>query len=378
MSIPTSFASADRRPSEDIQRQSSSLASQSIVVRLLDGYPEPAVVLNHERQIVLANDKLAALLGKPRDVLLGMRPGEALGCIHGHEEGGCGTSEFCRECGAVQSILGSQESGEVDVKECRITMAAPVGEMALDLRVWSTPLAVSGETYTIFAVRDTTDEKRRFVLERMFFHDVLNAVGGLRSILDFWSDASGADAQEMEETARQLAEQVMEEIEAHRGLVTAERGDLAPAFGTVDAHALLAKLAQVYGRHPIATHKTIAVARIRGSRTFTSDEVLIRRVLGNLLKNALEASTAGETVTMAFDNDPAPVFSVHNPAVMPEFARHQMFQRSFSTKRGTGHGIGAWSAKLLTERYLGGTISFQSEPGKGTTFTVALPAQTVS
>ncbi len=375
MGLPTSFASAERRSPQEIRRQTAVLTANPIVGRLLDGYPEPAVVLNFERQIVLANDKLVALLGRPREGFIGMRPGEALGCIHGKEEaGGCGTSEFCRECGAVLSILGSQQSGAVDVRECRITRAAPTGDAALDLRVWSTPLAVGGESFTIFAVRDTTDEKRRLVLERMFFHDVLNAVGGLRSILDFWSEFSGADAREMEETARQLAEQVMEEIQAHRDLATAESGDLALSLATVDAHALLANLAQIYGRHPVATRKTIAVARIRGTRTFTSDDVLLRRILGNLLKNALEASAPGETVSLVFESDPAPAFSVHNPAVMTDSVRRQIFQRSFSTKGASGRGIGAWSAKLLAEGYLGGTLSFRSAPGEGTTFTLALPA----
>ena len=376
MSIPTSFASADRRSAEEVRRQTRGLSAQPVILRLLDGYPEPAVILNRERQIVLVNDKLAALLGKPPEDLLGQRPGEALGCVHGTgEPGGCGTSGFCQDCGAALSILASQESGAVDVQECRITRAlADGGDAALDLRVWSTPFAVDGELFTIFAVRDTTDEKRRLVLERMFFHDVLNAAGGLRSILDFWSDFTGDDAREMEETARQLAGQVTEEIEAHRDLAGAERGDLVPVPGTIDALEFLGKLSQVYGRHPAATRKTIAVDRVRGERTFTSDEVLLRRVLGNLLKNALEASAPGETVTLSYDHDPAPAFAVKNPAVVTESVRRQIFQRSFSTRGGTGRGVGTWSAKLLTERYLRGRISFRSEPGEGTIVTVTLPA----
>jgi signal transduction histidine kinase len=375
MSIPTSFASADRRPAEEIRRQTASLSSQQVILRLLDGYPEPAVVLNHERQIVLTNDKLASLLGKPREAILGLRPGEALGCIHVvAEPGGCGTSEFCRECGAALSIVASQETGAVDIQECRITRSVADRESALDLRVWSTPFNVDGEQYTIFAVRDTTDEKRRLVLERMFFHDVLNAVGGLRSILDFWSDFSGADAREMEETARQLAEQVTEEIEAHRDLAVAERGELVPAPVPIDALDFLKKLSQVYGRHPVATRKTIAVARVQGDRRFHADEVLLRRVLGNLLKNALEASAPGETVTLSFENGAAPAFAVANPAVVTDSVRRQIFQRSFSTRSGPGRGVGTWSAKLLTERYLGGGLSFRSEPGEGTTVTVTLPA----
>lgn len=65
-------------------------------------------------------------------------------------------------------------------------------------------------------------------------------------------------------------------------------------------------------------------------------------------------------------------FRVHNPGVMPLEVQHQLFQRVVSTKK-AGHGLGTYSMKLLTERYLSGTISFTSVPAEGTAFTVRYP-----
>jgi sensor histidine kinase regulating citrate/malate metabolism len=53
---------------------------------------------------------------------------------------------------------------------------------------------------------------------------------------------------------------------------------------------------------------------------------------------------------------------------MPPEVQLQIFQRSFSTK-GKGRGVGTYSMKLLTERYLGGKLAFTSAAGEGTTFT---------
>jgi hypothetical protein len=104
-----------------------------------------------------------------------------------------------------------------------------------------------------------------------------------------------------------------------------------------------------------------------------TSEVLLRRVIGNLIKNALEASSAGQTVTVSFHNDGQPVFSVRNESVMAEDVKRQLFQRSFSTKQGNGRGIGTYSVKLLTERYLRGTVDFVSPaPEGGTVFSVRL------
>ena len=46
-------------------------------------------------------------------------------------------------------------------------------------------------------------------------------------------------------------------------------------------------------------------------------------------------------------------FSVHNSGAMAPGVRLQIFQRSFSTKRGEGRGVGTYGVKLFGERYLG-------------------------
>ena len=98
------------------------------------------------------------------------------------------------------------------------------------------------------------------------------------------------------------------------------------------------------------------------------------RVLGNMLKNGLEATAQGQTVTMdCLDQGQEVVFAVHNPAVIPEEVQLQVFQRSFSTKGQPGRGIGTYSMKLLGEQYLGGKVAFVSRSPEGTTFTLTLP-----
>lgn len=55
-----------------------------------------------------------------------------------------------------------------------------------------------------------------------------------------------------------------------------------------------------------------------------------------------------------------------------EFIQERLFRPFETTKRGKGMGIGVYQAKEYTQN-LGGTISVDSSPGEGTTFTITLP-----
>jgi nitrogen-specific signal transduction histidine kinase len=357
----------------ELARQCDELAAVPCLAESLDAYPDPVAVLNASRQIVLANESFAKAAGRSRDGLLGMRFGEALNCIHANDAPqGCGTGADCCYCGAALSMSVCELSRRPATQECRISTVGGPKPSALDLKVRSSPLVLADEGYLFIVAADVSAAKRRQVLERLFFHDALNTVGGIKGILEIWPDLPPQEAAQLRLRAQQLSSQLMEEIQAHRELMEAERGDLAVRPAEIHVRALLDSLRTLYGNHPSAEGKLITVC-CDGSAELRADPVLLRRVLGNLVVNALEASRPGQAVTMTLAQNAPPVFEVHNDAEMPEAAKAQVFQRSFSTKDGDGRGIGTYSVRLLTERYLGGRVSFTSDAASGTTFRVRLP-----
>jgi signal transduction histidine kinase len=156
-------------------------------------------------------------------------------------------------------------------------------------------------------------------------------------------------------------------------LLAAEKGELALDLCRLNSRELLAEVRRAYSRHPAAAGREMLVAPDAASFTLVTDRTILGRVMGNLAKNALEASPAGSPVTLSCQAGPSGgTFTCHNSGCMGAEARLQMFQRSFSTK-GPGRGIGAYSVKLLTEKYLQGRVSFTSTVQDGTTFAVMLP-----
>jgi signal transduction histidine kinase len=135
----------------------------------------------------------------------------------------------------------------------------------------------------------------------------------------------------------------------------------------------LEELRLQYLRHSTAVDRAVDLDDVWDGLVVT-DRQLLLRVLGNMLKNALEATPAGGAVSIACaEHGDEVLFSVHNEQVMPDDVQLQVFQRSFTTKGQPGRGVGTYSMKLFGERYLGGRVSFVSRAPEGTTFTLVLP-----
>ena len=366
---------ARRETIEQIRSEHEHLSAIPHLQELLNAFPAPAVILNECRQVVAANAQICRLLDRAENELLGLRPGEVFNCVRLREGTcGCGTAQVCEVCGAFQAILNTQLRDGQDVQDCTITMQTEHGERTLDLRVTVSSLDLDGR-YTAFAFNDISDEKRRAVLERMFFHDVLNTAAGVRNLLEVLPALSDQYRQETIDLVSQLVQYLIEEIEAGKDLAAAERGDLAVHATSLDARQMLRSVCELYAHHPVSRGREVVVKEINGPCEVASDRLLLQRVLSNLVRNALEASLEGEEVQLSFEcQGNFGVFHVHNQAAMPESIRMQVFRRSFSTKSPVGRGIGTYSAKLITERYLGGSLSFTSSAEEGTTFALRLPA----
>lgn len=372
---PTEFAPAERADEEQLRRIIGRFAENPERFEILDATPDVVMILDEHRQVVYANAAIEDLLGlEDRSEAYGKRPGELLGCACAsrYEQGSCGTTRFCSMCGAAKAILVSL-SGKISVEECRINQPGMKG--SFDLRVWGRPYRADGEIYSIFVVKDITDEKRRSALEHAFYGDILETAGGLLGYTELMNDASAEEREELEfqEVMPQLARQLIDDITTHRLLLQAEHGEVALRLVGIEPQEFLEGIASAYTRHPVGENRHILVDLGEANHPFISDRALVSRVLGNMIRNALEACVKGETVSLGwrFVMDGIE-FWVHNPSVMPEEVQLQVFQRSFSTK-GEGRGLGTYAMKLLGERYLRGELRFESAPEIGTTFTIRLP-----
>ncbi|MCX6134263.1 MAG: sensor histidine kinase [Ignavibacteriales bacterium] len=370
--LATEFAPAERATREEILTQARKLPQIPLLHSFISSVFDIVLVLNKERQIVLANDKFYRFMGaRETGSFLGQRFGEALQCVHANETpGGCGTSEFCRACGAIGAILSSQ-LGNVSAQEWHLARKDIVEP--LDLRVYASPLKEDDYQFTIFAVSDISHEKRRRALERIFFHDVLNTAGGLRGFIELLKHSDSSEAEELKTPILELAQQLVEEIKAQRDLVAAENNELSITFIPTKSVAFMHEICDAYKNHDAARFKTLQVDSTSSEIEFLTDPTLLRRVVGNMVKNALEASGDNETIQLSSRSSKTGIeFLVHNPRFMPRHVQLQVFQRSFSTK-GANRGLGTYSMKLLGEQYLRGKVTFTSFSEGGTTFKIWLP-----
>ncbi|MEO6433514.1 MAG: XrtA/PEP-CTERM system histidine kinase PrsK [Sphingomicrobium sp.] len=105
------------------------------------------------------------------------------------------------------------------------------------------------------------------------------------------------------------------------------------------------------------------------------DAAALEQALGHLIQNACDASDPGQPIVIGV----AARGSMTDIAVTDcgtgmdsDFIRHRLYQ-PFASSKDNGFGIGAFEARSLVLA-MGGAIEVDSRPGKGTTFTVTVPA----
>ncbi|MBY9020035.1 MAG: histidine kinase [Candidatus Lokiarchaeota archaeon] len=370
--LSTKYLLTKRLTREEVERQSLLFQKSDLMTELLGKIPAVFIIVNKYRQIIYMNKGALELTGlEDLTSVIGVRPGELLGCIHAtEEEGGCGTSESCTYCGAVNAILKSQKDKSA-VSDCRLVLRND--HSALDLRVWASPLIINKEEFTIITIQDIQHEKRRAFLERIFFHDILNTTNVLQLTLQLLSEHGDyIEKKELIKRAKRITQKLIEEILSQRLLIDAENKLYEITINTSNSIDILDEIIKIYAEHELTEEKTLKIAPSSKSIDIHSDRTLLRRILGNMIKNALEAAPKDGTVTIGCETIGENIkFWVHNLGFIPRDIQLQIFNRSFSTKS-QDRGLGTYSMKLLSS-ILKGTVNFTTSEENGTIFNVEYP-----
>jgi CheY-like chemotaxis protein len=119
------------------------------------------------------------------------------------------------------------------------------------------------------------------------------------------------------------------------------------------------------------------VVRVEGVSRVAGSESALREALTNLLLNAVDAMPRGGTLTIsAEDLDDRVVLKVTDTGCgMAAWQLRHCFSPFFTTKGAHGTGLGLAIVRSIVESHRG-EIEVQSEPNKGTTFTIRLPRWT--
>jgi len=358
-----------------ITRLQKQLFAEGVVSRkLLDAVPSPLLIINEQWQVVYANGAVLSLVGgpgvKPRP---GLAEGGAFHCVH-HRQGGreSGGYQSCRVC-SVARLLSRALQGEAGCEDCHLDCDLAGTNTPLDLRVWATPLVFHGERFSILSLVDIGDKRRRELLENACYHDLLNTLTSIRGVISVMKDGEVDKLDEICGLLERMTQDSIDEINTLRLLEKAEQRELRPHLQTLRTRGFLDLMRDSLRCHPAAEGKRLTVACDTIDRPIESDQQLMRRIAGNMIINALEATDAGGTVALGCCSDGDGVrFWVHNDRPIPPEVQGQIFQRDVSTK-GHSRGVGTYSIRLLSA-ILGGEARFTSSETEGTTFSLWLPA----
>lgn len=300
-----------------------------------------------------------------------MRPGDFLSCINAaNGDGGCGMHEYCKKCKLRNAVKKALDINEVVMDECTLVQQDK-GKLVIEHTV--TPFDFAGKRYAIIFAVDISVRKQKQIMDRVFFHDVLNLMGALNGFVQLLLEEPD---EELLREVKKLSEQVISNISYQKDVMNAENRSLTllPTDITVrsfmdDASISLCSTAQNFNCKISITNDCGEEVPIR------TDIRLLHRIILNMVKNAVEASHENGIVTVNtyLENDKSSVvFAVHNEGVIPPEYRNRIFRFGQSSK-GIGRGLGTYSMKLFGESYLNGRVWFTTSEENGTTFYFALP-----
>ena len=349
----------------------------NFLIQFIHSLPYTTAILDHKRRVIIANkiqiDRERAITVEE---FFGQPTGALLNCIHANNPyGSCLNEGVCKFCGVPNAILMAEQKGKKVIQETSVTLRREKEQdRVFEVELHASPFRYADQQLILLTIIDISEQKRKRVLERIFFHDILNKTGSLQGAMELLNREEDPEVKsELQHTAQDVIKDLNEEILQHKKLMAAESGDLELDIEELNSQEIVHESVTQIKHFKKSYNYQSELKTACQNFYFFSDAVILKRILKKKKKNALEASFSDETITIGGEIKENKVyFWVHNQVHIPEEHQMRIFERTFSTK-GKNRGLGTYSMKLLGEIYLGGQVSYHTHQTSGTTFTIVLP-----
>lgn len=352
---------------------------------LIDNFPDMVHSVDEHGNIVYANTTATQMLGYNRDALLGMNirqlyPPEILDAV---EQG----FREVKKTGSkrVESLFMARDGTRIPVEIRTIALWN-------EQRAFAQTFSISRDLRKLKEMQEGLIHAERLAaigeLAAGAAHDLnnpLTAVIFAATMLKKLSDKPDLTAEELRKHALQYSETIGGAATTMKHLTTRLRDF---ARGVKDQHAPVDLFDPVHDALFILEHR-IRTAEVRVSCTFAKarhwtlgDHNQIEQIFLNLVSNACDAMSQSSVRELTVDVAPHAVddkafwrCSVRDTGEgIPPERQGDVFKTFFTTKpRGKGTGLGLSIARSIVAEH-GGDILLESECGRGTTFSVLLPA----
>jgi len=216
-------------------------------------------------------------------------------------------------------------------------------------------------------------------LTHMIVHDLRNPLSAICCFLDILefheAKTLSASTQVLVAIARRSAADLLTMISSILDVSKMTAGEMQLQREPCDLVTLMRTV--LAATQPLSDRRTVTLAAPESPLVLTVDVGLMRRVLQNLLSNAMKYTPAGGAVHLALipaGNEVRVTVTDTGPGIAPE--HHQRIFEKFGQvethNNRQGSGLGLTFCKLAVEAH-GGRIGVESKPGDGSTFWVVLP-----
>jgi two-component system phosphate regulon sensor histidine kinase PhoR len=252
------------------------------------------------------------------------------------------------------------------------------------LQATAVPIEGAGSWAALAIFHDLTEVRRLDSVRRDFIsnvsHELRTPLAGIRAAAETLQEGALDDKPAAEEFLGHIqreTDRMTQMVEELLELSRIESGAAPLRFAQLDAATLVQDTARRFSQQAERAGLKITAEATESPLPVIGDAERLERAIGNLVANAIKFTPAGGSVTVLVSRAADDVtISVRDTGIGIEPEElDRVFERFFKADRGrgsSGTGLGLAIVKHIVQAHAG-TVSVESQPGRGSTFTMRLP-----